>query len=60
MHERLCKAIGKEQSGSFILHVGTKDLCLDKSSEEIAKSITDLATSIKNEKHNVSLSNIII
>ena len=55
MHERLCKAIGKEQSGSFILH-----LSLDKSSEEIAKSITDLATSIKNEKHNVSLSNIII
>ena len=44
----------------FILHVGTNDLSSNKSSEEIARSITDLATSIKNEKHDVSISNIII
>ena len=44
----------------FILHVGTNDLSSDKSPEEIARSITDLATSIKNEKHDVSISNIII
>ena len=44
----------------FILHVGTNDLSSDKSSEEIARSITDLAASIKNEKHDVSTSNIII
>ena len=44
----------------FILHVGTNDLSLDKSSEEIARSIIDLATSVKNEKHDVSISNIII
>ena len=43
----------------FILHVGTNDLLSDKSSEEIARSIIDLATSIKNEKHDVSISNII-
>ena len=43
-----------------ILHVGTNDLSSDKSTEEIARSITDLATSIKNEKHDVSISNIII
>ena len=42
----------------FILHVGTNDLSSEKSSEEIARSIIDLATSIKNEKH-VSISNII-
>ena len=44
----------------FILHVGTNDLSSDKSSEEIARSIIGLATSIKNEKHDVSISNIII
>ena len=44
----------------FILHVGTNDLLSDKSSEEIARSIIDLATSIKNEKHDVSISKIII
>ena len=44
----------------FILHVGTNDLSSDKSPEEIARSIIDLATSIKNKKHDVSISNIII
>ena len=44
----------------FILHVGKNDLSLDKSPEEIARSIIDAATSVKNEKHNVSISNIII
>ena len=44
----------------FILHVGTSDLMSDKSLREIARSITDLETSIKNGKHDVSISNIII
>ena len=44
----------------FILQVGTNDLSSDKSSEGITKSIIDLATSIKNEKHDVSIFNIII
>ena len=44
----------------FVLHVGTNDLSSDKSSEEIARSIIDLATLIKNENPNVSISNIII
>ena len=46
--------------GHFILHVGTNDLSFDKSPEEMARSITDLATSIKNEKRDTSTSNIII
>ena len=44
----------------FILHVGTNDLSLYKSLEEIARSIIDLATSLKNQKHDASISNIII
>ena len=44
----------------FILHVGTNDLSSDKSPEEIARSIIDLATSIKKEKRDVSISNVII
>ena len=43
----------------FILHVGTNDLSLDKYPEEIARSINDLATLIKNGKHVVSMSKII-
>ena len=42
----------------FNLHVGTKDLSSNKSSEEIARSITDLATPVKKEKYDVSISNI--
>ena len=38
----------------FILHIGTNDLSSDKSSEEIARSVIDLATSIKNEKHDLA------
>ena len=44
----------------IILQVGTNDLSSDKSPEKIASSITDLSTSIKNKKHDVSLCNIII
>ena len=50
----------RNSPGHFILHVGTNDLSSDKSPEEIARSIIDLARSIKNEKHHVSISNIII
>ena len=42
------------------MHVGTNDMSSDKSPEEIARSIIDLATSTKNENHDVSISNIII
>ena len=46
-------------SDHFFLHLGTNDLSSDNSSEGIARSIIDLATSIKNEKH-VSISNVTI
>ena len=44
----------------FILHVGTNDLGSDKSPTEIGKSIVNLACQLKNEKHDVSVSTIII
>ena len=59
MHDYV-KPLVRSSPDHFILHVGTNDLSSDKSPEEIARSITDLATSIKNEKHDVSISNIII
>ena len=43
----------------FILHVSTNDLSSNKSPDEIARSIIDLATPIKYKKHDVSISNII-
>ena len=50
----------RNSSDHFILHVGTNDMSSDKSPEEIARSIIGLATSTKNENHDVSISNIII
>ena len=50
----------RNSSDHFILHVGTNDMSSDKSPEEIARPIIDLATSTKNENHDVSISNIII
>ena len=50
----------RENSDHYILHVGTNDLCLDRSQELIAKSIIDLALTLKSESHDVSVSNIIV
>ena len=50
----------RENSDHYILHVGTNDLCLDRSPELIAKSIIDLALTLKNESHDISVSNIIV
>ena len=50
----------RENSDHYILHVGTNDLCLDRSPELIAKSIIDLALTLKSESHDVSVSNIIV
>ena len=48
----------RENSNHYILHVGTNDLCLDRSPEVIAKSIIDLALTLKSESHDVIVSNI--
>ena len=60
MYERLRKTSVRSSPDHFFLHVGTNDLSSNKSSEEIARSIIDLVTSVKNKRHDVSISNIII
>ena len=49
----------RENWDHYILHVGTNDLCLDRPPELIAKSIIDLALTLKRESHDVGISNII-
>ena len=44
----------------FILNVGMNDLNSNQTSEVIAKEIVDLTTSLKNNQHKVSVSNIIL
>ena len=56
----IIKPLQRENSDHYILHVGTNDLCLDRSPELIAKSIMDLALTLKSESHDVSVSNIIV
>ena len=54
------KPSARSSPDHFIWHVGTNDLSSDKSPEEIARSIIDLAASIKSKRHGVTISNIII
>ena len=44
----------------IILHVGTNDLILDRTSQDIATSIVNLASSTKGENCCLSVSNIIL
>ena len=59
MHDYVKPSV-KSSPDHFILHVGTNDLSSDKSPEERARSIINPATSIKNKKHDGSISNFII
>ena len=43
----------------FVLHVGTNDLNLSRPPDEIAKAIIDLASELKSEKSDVSISSVI-
>ena len=43
----------------FVLHVGTNDLNLSKPPDEIAEAIIDLASELKSEKSDVSISSVI-
>ena len=56
----IIKPSPRENSNHYILHVGTNELCLDRSPELIAKSIIDLASTLEIESHDVSVSNIIV
>ena len=41
----------------FISNVGTNELCIERSPEIMAKSIVDVAITIKNYSHDTNLNN---
>ena len=49
----------REYPDDFVLNIGTNDLDSDRSPDLIAKSIVDVASSLKTDKHDVTISNII-
>ena len=49
----------RQNPDHFVLHVGTNDLESDRSPDLIAKSIVDVAPSLKSDNHDVTISNII-
>ena len=49
----------REKPDPTVLHVGTNDLVSDRPPNLIAKSIVDVASSMKKENHEVTVSNII-
>ena len=49
----------RKKPDHIVLHVGTNDLVSDRPPDLIAKSIVDVASSRKNENHDVAVSNII-
>ena len=49
----------RENPDHFVLHVGTDDLGFDRSPDLIAKSIVDVASNLKTDKHDVTISDII-
>ena len=50
----------QENPDHFILHVSRDDLNTERSLELIAKSIVDLATTLKGNSRDARLSNIIV
>ena len=49
----------REKPDHIVFHVGTNDLVSDRPPDLIAKSIVDISSSMKNENHDVTFSNII-
>ena len=58
MHERPLRATVKGKYRP--LHVGTNNIYSDREREIITKSIVDIDLSMKKEKDNVKISNIVI
>ena len=50
----------RKDPNHIILYVGTNDLILDRTSQDIATSIVSLMCSVKGENYDVSISNIIL
>ena len=50
----------RDNPDHVIFHIGTNDVPSDKSAEDIAKSIVELALSAKSASCDVSISNIVV
>ena len=49
----------RENSDHHILHVVTNDLCLGRPPELIAKSVIDLALTLKNESYVITYDSLV-
>ena len=56
--EDYIKPLLGQNSQHFILHAGTNEPCTERSPEIVAKSILNLASTLKSDSHDVSVSNI--
>ena len=60
MHERSHEAVDEGKAWPYYLALWTNDLNRDRPVDLIAKSIIDLAITLKSNSQNVSISNIIM
>ena len=58
MYEKPHK-VNREKPDHIVLHMGTNDLVSDRPPDLIAKPIVNVASSMKNENHDVTVPNII-
>ena len=59
MYAHLKPALPVFDPGLFIIHVGTNNLPLKKTSNEIAEEIVNLAESVKKPSSNIVISDIV-
>ena len=60
MYAWLHKTFNSSEPNHFILHVGTNDSKSNAPSDKVAKTIVNLASELKSEKSDISISSIII
>ena len=59
MYDHLKPTLRDFNPGLFIIHVGTNDLPLNKTSNEIAEEIVNLAESVKKPSSSIVISDIV-
>ena len=59
MYDHLKPTLRDFNPGLFIIHVGTNDLSLNKTSNEVAEEIVSLAESVKKPSSNIVVSDIV-
>ena len=59
MYDHLKPTLRDFNPGLFIIHVGTNDLPLNKTSNEIAEEIVNLAESVKKNSSNIVISDTV-